>query len=148
MSPTDPRTGESGRSSIFVDTNVFLRFFTNDVPEQAARAEALFRDAASGKVELVTNAMVMAELVWVLESYYGLTASEVRERVVAVVCTDGLFVPDGDLIIDALMLYETSAVDYVDAYNLCWMKQRELSQVGTFDKKHYARFEDASIHSL
>jgi predicted nucleic acid-binding protein len=32
---------------LFVDTNVFLRFLTDDVPEQAAAVEALFRRAAA-----------------------------------------------------------------------------------------------------
>lgn len=31
------------RDSVFVDTNVFLRFLTNDVAEQAAAVEALFQ---------------------------------------------------------------------------------------------------------
>ena len=81
MSPTD-REKDRG---VFVDTNVFLRFFTNDLPEQAAAAEALFRRAAAGEIELVTNVMVIAELVWVLESYYRLPRPDAGERAMAVV---------------------------------------------------------------
>ena len=35
-------------ASLFVDTNVFLRFLTNDDPAKAKRAETLFRDALRG----------------------------------------------------------------------------------------------------
>lgn len=31
--------------NLFVDTNMFLRFLTNDDPVKAKRAESLFRDA-------------------------------------------------------------------------------------------------------
>jgi hypothetical protein len=55
-----------------------LRFFTDDVPEQAAAAEKLFRQAASGEVALITNSLVMAEIVWVLGSYYHLPRPGVR----------------------------------------------------------------------
>ena len=47
-------------ASLFVDTNVFLRFLTNDDPAKAKRAEILFRDALRGKVKLVTSLLVIA----------------------------------------------------------------------------------------
>lgn len=130
---------------LFVDTNVFLRFLTNDVPQQAAAAEALFRRAAAGEARLTTNSMVLAELVWVLESYYRLTRSEVRERVLAVANMQGLHLPDVDVVTDAAFVYETSRVDFIDAYNACWMRQHKLTQVVTFDEPHFARLEWVTV---
>lgn len=113
MTPTDFAQG----APLFVDTNVFLRFLTNDVPEQAAAVEGLFRRAAAGEVRLVTNTMVVAEIVWVLESYYHLSRADVQERAMAVIHMDG------------------------------WMRQVGLSRVVTFDKRHYSRFERIAIHN-
>jgi predicted nucleic acid-binding protein len=131
---------------VFVDTNVFLRFLTNDVPEQAAAVEALFQRAAAGGVRLTTNAVVLAELVWVLESYYRLGRSEVQERAMAVACMDGLVIPEVDVVIDALLAYGEANVDFIDAYSACWMRERGLSRVATFDKQHYSRLEGMVIH--
>lgn len=39
--------------TFFVDTNVFLRYLTNDVPAQADAVEFLLQRAAKGKVSLV-----------------------------------------------------------------------------------------------
>jgi hypothetical protein len=31
--------------------------------------------------------------------------------------------------------------------NACWMRQRGLCGVATFDKKHYSRFEGIAVHT-
>ena len=136
------------QASVFVDTNVFLRFFTDDVPEQAAAAEALFRRAAIGEASLTTNSLVLAEIVWVLESYYGLPRKKVRECLLAVAHMDGLDLPEVDAVTEAAFAYETLGVDFIDAYNACWMRQRKLTRVATLDDKHFARLDWVEVESI
>ena len=64
---------------VFVDTNVFLRFFVRDVESFYQKAKDLFERAEKGVLILETNDMVIAEIVWVLESYYGFTKAEIKE---------------------------------------------------------------------
>ncbi|MBV5339042.1 MAG: PIN domain-containing protein, partial [Deltaproteobacteria bacterium] len=54
--------------SCFVDTNLFIRYLTNDDSAKADKVEKLLDDAAAGSLKLVTTEMVIAEIVWVLES--------------------------------------------------------------------------------
>lgn len=131
---------------LFVDTTIFLRLLTNDVPDQAAMVEALFRRAEAGEVKLVTNTMVVAEIIWVLESYYRLARADVQERALAAAHMDGLTLPERDVVTDALLAYADSNVDFIDAYNACWMKERDLRRVATFDEKHYSRFDGIDVH--
>ena len=133
---------------LFVDTNVFLRYLTDDIPERASAAEALFKGAANGEVRLLTTSMVIAEVVWVLESFYHLGKTEVAERALAIVLMDGLTLDEVDLLTDALTVYETANIDFIDAYNACWMKQRRLSRVATFDENHFARVDWVAIERL
>ena len=63
----------------FIDTNLFLRYLTNDVPEQADAVEEVLCKAADGEVALVTNSLVIAEIVWTLESFYRLERDDIRE---------------------------------------------------------------------
>jgi len=133
---------------VFVDTNVFLRYFTNDLPDKAAAVERLFQRAAAGESELVTNHMVLAELVWVLESYYHLTRAEVEERVMAVALMEGLVLPDVDLVTEALSSYAQANVDFIDAFNAAWMRHRRIDRVCTFDVKHFSRIDGIEIESL
>ena len=133
------RTDRGPDDALFVDTNVFLRILTNDIPEQADAAEALLVQAVAGEITLTTNAMVVAEIVWVLESHYGLERAAVLERALAVAHTDGLDLPELDIISEALLDYAEFNVDYIDAYNAAWMRRAGVHRVATFDKRHFAR---------
>ena len=66
----------------------------------------------------------------------------------AVACMDGLDIPAVDVSIDALLAYGETNVDFTDAYNACWMGDRGLSQVATFDKQHYSRLEGMVVYPL
>ena len=48
----------------FIDTNIFIRFLTNDIPEKAEACDHLFRDAAEKNERLFTTEMVIAEIIW------------------------------------------------------------------------------------
>ncbi len=52
-----------------LDTNVLVRYLTQDEPDQAARA-ARFIEKASANDRLLINGVVLCELEWVLESAY------------------------------------------------------------------------------
>ena len=126
---------------IFADTNLFLRYLTNDVPEQADAVEFLLLRAMKGEMTLITNNMVIAEIVWTLEFFYHLTPIEVQEKVLAILNTPGLEVADGDLILQAMLWHVEKSVDFIDAYNAVWMMEEEIKTVFTFDMKHFIRFE-------
>jgi predicted nucleic acid-binding protein len=49
---------------------------------------------------------------------------------------------------DALLAYEDAYVDFTDAYNACWMRERGLSRVATFDKQHFSRLEGMDVYAL
>ncbi|GAB4251312.1 MAG: hypothetical protein Kow00122_08960 [Thermoleophilia bacterium] len=50
-------------------------------------------------LQLVTNTMVLAELVWATESYYRLPKDDVRRRGLAVATMEGLDFPGLDLVV-------------------------------------------------
>ena len=127
--------------TVFADTNLFLRYVTNDIPEQADAAEKIMRRAAKGQVNLVTTSMVIAEIVWTLESYYELEKTEIQNMVLGILNTDGLDVVDSDLILQAILPYAEKNVDFIDAFNAAWMNKNNISKAYTFDQKHFNRFE-------
>lgn len=129
------------REEGFVDTNVLLRYLLDDVPEQADAVESLLREVAAGRLLLRTNSMVIAELVWTCESYYELPKEEIRDKVLMILNTPGLEVADRDLIATAVLVYADRNIDFIDAYNFCWMSDQEVTKVYTFDERHYKRLE-------
>ncbi len=127
--------------TVFADTNLFLRYLTDDVPAQADAVETLLQRAAKGKVNLVTTSMVIAEIVWTLESFYEMGKKEIQEMVLGILNTDGLDVIDSDLILQAIVHYADKNVDFIDAFNAAWMIKNNVDKIYTFDQKHFSRFE-------
>jgi len=123
----------------FIDTNVFLRFLTNDVPDQAHAVDQLLMQAEQGELQLHTSSLTIAEIVWTLESYYELSSEVVRDHVVAILNTPGLFVEHAEIIARAAILYADENIDFVDAYNGVWMQKQGFSSAITFDTKHFQR---------
>ena len=126
-------------ANLFVDTNVFLRFLTNDDPAKAKRAETLFRDALRGKVRLATSLLVIAEIIWTLESFYKVAKPDIAAKVEKILNTPNLECPDTPLILLALDLYVHANIDFVDAYTAFDMRERGLTQILTYDHKHFVR---------
>lgn len=127
--------------TVFADTNLFLRYLTNDVPAQADLVESLLHRASKGKVNLVTTSMVIAEIVWTLESYYELDKKETQTMILGILNTDGLEVADSDLILQAIVHYTDKNADFIDAFNAVWMAKNNVDKAYTFDQKHFSRFE-------
>ncbi len=125
----------------FVDTNLFIRYFTNDNPELADRVEQLLDDAAAGSTQLVTTEMVMAESVWVLESSYHLKHSEITPLIRGVLATPGMEVINGDLVGKALVMYDLQNIDFVDAYIAALMEKEGIKDIYSYDRKHISRIK-------
>jgi len=68
----------------FIDTNLFIRYLTNDIPE---KADQVLQRAAAGEITLVATSLVIAEIVWTLASFYGLSGEQIRDRVLAILNT-------------------------------------------------------------
>jgi len=123
----------------FVDTNLFIRYLTNDDPDKANKVENLLNQAAAGKIRLVTAEIVLAEVVWVLESYYSLKKDQISSMVKAILATPGLDVINGKLLEKAVDYYLYRNIDFIDAYIVALMEKLKISDIYSFDKKHLAR---------
>ena len=130
---------------VFADTNLFLRYLTNDVPAQADAVEQLLHRASAGDIILVINSLVMAEIVWTLESYYGLARDNIKDKVLAILNTPGLEMAERDLLLQATFWYADKNIDFIDALNAAWLMSQGLTTTYTFDRKHFSRIEGISV---
>jgi len=124
----------------FLDTNIFIRFLTDDVPEKADACEEIFRKAIEKQETLFTTDLVIAEIVWVLESFYELPKNEIQDKVEKILNTPNLICPHKDLILSALIIYSEKNIDYIDAYNALILKENGIKELYSYDK-HYDRID-------
>ena len=133
---------------IFVDTNPFIRYFTNDVPELAEKVETLTQKAKRGEIKLVTHELIVAEIVWVLESVYEMGKDEIHDLLQAIFNTHNLEIPNKSILKDAAGIYQSKNIDFIDAYTVSYMKVKGFKKLASFDKKHMKRVEWIGIEEL
>ena len=95
-----------------IDTNLIIRFLVNDDPQKVSRVEKLLREKTNQNILLDT---VIAEIIWVLSSYYSLDKKDVVEKIRALIHVDTIEC-NAFLINRALSLWEKTAISYIDAY--------------------------------
>lgn len=101
---------------VYVDANVVLRFLEGRPESQAAAAMRLFQRAEAGQVAVEIHPAVMAEVVYVLCSprSLGLERALVSARLREFLSLPGVYVPDLDITLGALQLFEAGTLDWVD----------------------------------
>ena len=125
----------------YVDSSVILRFLTGDPPDIAAQACALFEAVEQGKLTLVIDAIVVAEIVWVLQSFYGYPSHEIARVVQELLSHEGLEADDKPGLLTALNLFADKNVDFADALVAVHMGQRGIKEIFSFDR-HFDRLPD------
>ncbi len=118
---------------VWVDANVLLRLLTNDPPDMAEKAAAIAERAERGEYLLRVAPVVVAEIVWVLQSFYGHEKRQIADALTAVLLAEGVDAGDRDAVVSALEMMATSNVDFVDAY-LAQMSRATQEAVCSFDE--------------
>jgi len=64
-----------------IDTNILVRFLMGDDEIQAKKVYNIFKKVESEKQELFVSLLVILELMWVLESVYGISREEILDSI-------------------------------------------------------------------
>ena len=114
----------------FLDTNVLIRHLTGDPPELAQRATQ-FLTAAE---ELLVPDLIVAGVVYVLESFYEVERPRVAELVRAIIAFPAITVLDQDLLLRAIEIYEIDRIDFAEAYLVASAERSDINSVVSFDR--------------
>jgi len=130
----------------FVDTNLFIRYITNDIPDQAALLEKLVQKSNVGEVILVTNSLVIAEIVWTLQSFYKYPKNKIDNIVSAIVASKAFEIEERDILLQALDDFHHLNIDFVDAYIGTWMKEHQIENIYTLNVKDFKRIKGITVN--
>ncbi len=118
----------------FMDANVILRFLTGQPPEQAEQARRLFEAVEQGQTILWVETIMVAEVEWVLESFYGFPKSQMAQIRQGFLLHKGLRLPDKEGVLQALALYAQYNVDFADALLSVCMQRVGTPALISFDR--------------
>lgn len=130
QAPHTGGTGEDARLSAFVDTNILIRHLTGDPPAQARRATTFLAQAE----ELLLPDLIVAEVVYVLESFYEVERLRVAELMRAIVGFPAIVVVDEPLLLRALEVYEVDRLDFAEAYLVASAEASAVQTIASFDR--------------
>jgi predicted nucleic-acid-binding protein len=133
---------------VFFDTNFLLRFYLDDIPTQALKAKRMVQAAKEGVISLVTDLIVICEMVWVLDSFYHLDKEVISEKITNLYRTRGVVVFNGDVLPNALSIYATKNIDFTDAVVASSATKNHVEYLASFDKKHMKRLSDLGIKRI
>ena len=114
----------------FVDTNVLIRHLTGDPPAQARRATRFLEQAD----ELLLADLILAEVAYVLESFYELGRIRVADTLRAILAFPSIRVLDGELLHRSVEVYEVHRLDFADAYLVASAERTGIGVVASFDR--------------
>ena len=116
--------------SSFIDTNVLVRHLIGDPPDMARRATAFL---ATEKLLFLAD-LIVAETVYVLESFYEIDRSRIAEAMRSLLAMESVRVIDAPLLLRAIALYEGQRLDFADAYLVACAEITGVNRVASFDK--------------
>jgi predicted nucleic-acid-binding protein len=133
---------------VFFDTNFLLRFYLDDIPDHSAKAKNMVQAAKNGSLLLVTDLIVICEMVWVMDSYYKLDKKQISEKMTNLYRTAGLIVLNGEILPEALAVYVSRNIDFTDAVIGVIASTNHIEYMASFDKKHVDRLSHLGIKRI
>ena len=118
-----------------VDAKVLLRYLVGDVERQAAQATVLLHAVEREEVAVVCDPVTLAEVVWVLSSFYQLPHQAISEALLPVIQAPGFLISDKSRYVRALHLFATSVRHFGDACACAAALDDCGGQLYSFDRK-------------
>lgn len=126
-----------------VDTNLIVRYLVQDHEKHAKAAGKLFDACDRGQVVLVVLPAVLAECVFVLESFYEHPRGDIAAALGRLITSPGVEISDAAVFLDALQRYGKTKCHFVDCI-IAATAAAEDTPVATFDEG-FRKFPDVRV---
>ncbi len=128
-----------------VDTNLIVRYLVQDHEKHARAAGKLFDACDRGDLEIVVLPVVLAECVFVLESFYRHPRADIASALRRLISSPGVEISEVTVHLDALNRYQGSKAHFVD----CLLAANAVAKsmpVSTFDQD-FRKFADVRVET-
>lgn len=116
--------------SAFIDTNILVRHLTGDPPAMAERATPFL----ASEPDLLLTDLVLAETVYVLESFYEAPRNQVAEAIRSMIAFESIVCVDPAMLLRAIEVYETDRLDFAEAYLVASAESTQVGRIASFDQ--------------
>ena len=120
---------------IGLDTNILVRYLTQDDPIQSPKATKIIEQRLTSESPGYVSIVAMVETVWVLDRAYGLATQEIAAAVERVLQTDVLAVENEQEVFTAMIALKEGDGSFADAIIAALGAKAGCSSTLTFDQK-------------
>jgi predicted nucleic-acid-binding protein len=120
---------------IGLDTNVIVRYLTQDDPTQSAKATALIERVLTEANPGFVSIVAMVETAWVLERIYRLTASQMAAAIEHMLGVDVLVIENEQQVFTAMTAVKEGSGSFADALIGALGIKAGCSHTVTFDRE-------------
>jgi predicted nucleic-acid-binding protein len=117
-----------------IDTNVLVRYITQDDPQQAEAASQFIEKSCTPEQPGYVNHIVLCEVVWVLQRCYKTRPEETLKVIEQILRTEQLHVQEPPVVWLALSAARAGKADFADYLNVSINKKAGCEQTVTFDR--------------
>ena len=117
------------------DTNVIVRYLTQDDPVQSPKATELIERGLTEEEPGFVSVVAMAETAWVLERVYGRTAEEIAAVIERILEVEVLVVESEQEVFTAMIAVKEGRGSFTDALIGALGARAGCSHTVTFDQK-------------
>jgi predicted nucleic acid-binding protein len=128
-----------------IDTKLIVRYLVQDHEKHGKTAEKLFDACDRGELILVVLPAVLAECVFVLDSFYGRPRADISSALATLISSPGVEISDAAVHLDALKLYRQTKIHFVDCL-IAATAAAENTPVATFDQD-FRKFPDVRVEN-
>ena len=120
---------------IGLDTNIVVRYLTQDDPQQSRRATQIFNHQLTTAQPGFLSVVTMVETVWVLDRAYGLAAHEIAAALERMLQTDVLMIQNEQEAFTAMIALKEKRGTFADALIAALGAKAGCKHTLTFDQK-------------
>jgi predicted nucleic-acid-binding protein len=118
-----------------IDTNVLVRYITQDHPQQAAKATEFIESSCTAEQPGYINHIVLCEIVWVLQRCYKTGRLEALEVIEQILRTEQFLVQDPQIVWLAVAEARKGKADFADYLSLKINSSAGCTNTVTFDSE-------------
>jgi len=122
----------------FVDSNIFLRYYSRDDEWESAQAEEFFLRAKRGEIEIFCGPPVFFEVAWVLKTFYKQSNTTILDALESMLSIPNFTIFDAEYVIKAIELARKKSCGFADSYIAVAAHDQNLG-VATFNEKHFKK---------
>ncbi|HID81460.1 MAG TPA: PIN domain-containing protein [Chromatiales bacterium] len=120
---------------IGIDTNVLVRFITQDNRLQSSQANKLIENQLTSENCGLISKIVLCELGWVLSNAYAYSRKQIADVIHQILITQEFIIEDAETALQALQHYRNGKAGFADYFLAQTHHAMGAEYTVTFDKK-------------